>query len=102
MNFNSNFELRRAIYFTYLESLGNVLYRSSKGIYYRYDITDIIQKDNCYVGKICSKYRGISFSYGIFTPNPRELDWAFLFEILHFKMVFRGIGLSKLFRLIFG
>ena len=39
-----------------------------------------------------------------------QIQWSFvgvffficLFEILHFMMVFRGIGLSKLFHLIFG
>ena len=38
---------------------------------------DLIQltkfKKNCYVGKICSKYGGTNFSYGIFIPNPGEL-----------------------------
>ena len=28
---------------------------------------------------------------GIFTPNPRELWWIFLFDILHFTMDFREI-----------
>ena len=46
------------------------------------------------------KYEGTSFTYGIFTPNPRELWWIFLFDILHFTMVFRGIALLKLFHLI--
>ena len=38
--FNSKFEFRRAMYFTYLEALGNVLWRNSKEIYCRFDITD--------------------------------------------------------------
>ena len=53
------------------------------------------------VVKICPKYGDASFTSGIFTPSPRELCWDFLFEILHVTMVFSGIGLSKLFRLIF-
>ena len=88
------------MYFTYLEALGNALHMNSKEIYCRSDVTDQIQKDNWYEGKICAKYGGTSFTYGIFTPNPRELWWIFLFDILHFTMVFRGIGLLKLFHLI--
>ena len=59
------------------------------------------KKGDWYVGKICVKYEGTSFTYRICTPNPRDVWWGFLFEILHFMMVFRGIGLSKPFRLIF-
>ena len=54
-----------------------------------------------YVGQICAKYGGTSVTYGVNTPNPRELCWLYLFQILHFTMVFREIGLSKLFRLVF-
>ena len=40
------------MYFTYLEALWKVLWRNSKEIYYRFDITDQIQKDNWYIGKL--------------------------------------------------
>ena len=43
----------------------------------------------------------VSLIYGIFTPNPKELWWFFLYEFLYFTMFFRWIGLSKLFCLIF-
>ena len=57
------------MYFTYLEALGNALQMNSIEIYCRSDITDYIQKDNWYEGKICTKYGGTSFTYGILTPN---------------------------------
>ena len=41
------------------------------------------------IGKICVNYGEISFTYGIFTPNPRELWWFCLFEISHFTMFFK-------------
>ena len=28
------------------------------------------------------------FNDGVFTPNPGQLWWIFLFEILHFMMIF--------------
>ena len=52
------------MYFTYLEALGNALQRNSIEIYCRSVITDYIQKDNWYEGKICAKYGGTSFTYG--------------------------------------
>ena len=72
------------MYFTCLEAFGNALYRSSKKIYCRSDITDYIQRNNWYDWKICAKYGGDSFTYGIFTPNLRELWWFFMFDIWHF------------------
>ena len=53
----------------------------------RSDMTDYMQKDNWYIGKLYAKYGGISFSNGIYTPNPRKL-WQFsLFEISYFTML---------------
>ena len=89
------------MYFTYLEVLRNALERNHKEIYCSSDITDKIQKDICYKGNICAKYGGTSFTYEILTQNPRELWWIFLYEILHFTMLFRRISLSKFLRLIF-
>ena len=60
-----------------------------------------VKKYNWYEGKIFPKYGGISFTYGIFSPNTRKLWWTFLFEVLHFTVFFRAIGLTKLFYLIF-
>ena len=48
-----------------------------------------MQKDNWYEGKICAKYGGTSFTYGMFTPNPRELWWIFFF-FFTFYNVFLG------------
>ena len=87
--FNSKFKFRRAIYFTYLEALGNALQRNGKEIYCGYIITDQILKDDWYIRKHCAKYGGISFTYGIFTPNQWELWWIFLFERLHFTLYFK-------------
>ena len=42
--------------FTYLKALGDALQSKSKEIYCRSDITDEIQKDNWYDGKIYAKY----------------------------------------------
>ena len=36
---------------------------------------------------MCVNYGEISFTYGIFTPNPRELWWFCLFEISYFAML---------------
>ena len=78
------------MYFTYLKRLGNFLQRNNKEIYCRFDITDdYIQKDHSYIGKMCVNYGEISFTYGIFTPNPIELWWFCLFEISHFTMFFK-------------
>ena len=35
------------------------------------------------------------------TPNPWDFHWGFLFEILLYMMLFRGIGLLKSFCLNF-
>ena len=63
------------MYFTYLKTLGNFLYGNSKEIYCTFDITDEIHKDNWYIWKIRVNYGGNGFTYGVFTPNPRELWW---------------------------
>ena len=63
--------------FTYLEALGNTLQKNIKEIYCRSDITDEIKKDNWCVEKHWAKYGGTSFTYGIFTVNPRELCRVF-------------------------
>ena len=67
------------MYFTFLEWLG---------IYCRSDITDYILKDHWYEGKICAKYGGTSFSYGVFTPNPRDLWWVFFVLSKPFRLFF--------------
>ena len=68
----------RALYFIYLKVLGSALWRNSKEIYCISDITDYVQKDHWYEGNICTKYGGTSFTYGIFTPKPRDLWWFFV------------------------
>ena len=55
--FNSKFEFKRVMYFTYLEeALGDALQRNSKAVYCGSDITDKIQEDNWHEVKLCSKY----------------------------------------------
>ena len=78
--FNSKFEFRRAMYFTYLEALGNALQMNYKETHCRSDNIDYIHKDNWYEGIFFPKYGGTSFTYGIFTPNTRKL-WSVFFYL---------------------
>ena len=77
--FNSKFKFRKAMHFAYLEALGNALWRNSKEIYCRSDITDQILKDNWFIGKICAKYGGTSFTYGFYLWNFYcKTKWVFV------------------------
>ena len=42
----------------------------------------------CIKEKFVQNFEVPIFNDGVFTPNPRQPWWIFLFEILHFMMVF--------------
>ena len=50
----------------------------------------------CIKEKFVQNFEVPIFNDRVFTPNPRQLWWIFLFEILRFMMVFRRIGLYQL------